>query len=1395
MMAAALALALTCLAHAEAVKGRYVYYGNGLSSVIGLAEFEVWSGAKNVLAGRPDIFTLHCHLDDAHKAPGKLAPHWRNLTDGNTNTLDKWPKTAGFAAKGYGGYSDGALSLCAFEADLGETMPIERVEVYRSRIRLENGQPWKLHQDLGWRYVLVLDEQRRIVAWDTFNAYGPGWLDVKKGHWTIVPKPAEGAPAGRVVPADQHSWLSEAEFIRDFLGKPVVDLSTDLTAEDRSRLERFQRRDDPRAVRKLGEEFFRIVDLGRPGLKQVKALVARGKYAEALEAFKAPFFETLTSLDHYYGKFEYRWEYAPDSRTEMRARDLANCVYADKKALSVKRFIPGLLPPAKLTMPSQTRPLLLTYAGTSEAQYLRAWEAMTDDWALGFQEAADRDPSIRQHFVLIGGAVCANLMDLLNASRDNPEFVRELSGATLARYLMPILEEMPVSIWRVCRTCVFNHTYNAMRGGWAFSQALMDFRAGQRLGREIRQGVLRLHTLAQYRDGPMVELGDEGHFAVAYGAPSLLYGQLCSRPPDWFTTRHETYLLDNLRQNELAAVRHTAPSGVGIRWAARKSMIYPGMGGRGDTGPGEALSTAVAYLQRLSVVLEPECRAAISTVYGPPVVQGNKPTAIEKALSDRHLRRPTVLSDWLPYAGAWYFRGGWDRESSFLHMLKPAIANNYGGGFYNVYLRSFERFNPTSYRFTDYATPLLTVFGAEIDKQRPCDKYGRYPSGSKQEAFTRAAEKPQPMRWFTDETLDFGEAVYEGVYHNIYRYRHPEKAGTSAELTYEDDPVTIHGARAIRQIIQVRPARLFLQIERIRYGSPDETHTNRFPVTLMLTEPGKETGKTFSSDQLQIDEKSRTVKTRNPGSPGVTIAWFGQPDLSFKPYSVNASSANFWPQPDPEVVDPKADARLSADSWGNGWDTLNGNRRTSGRGVFASWTATGESVVLAALRANAPGEELILKQEDLSTDTVAGLRVTTRENHRKIVHLLVARKIPATLEAGPVAMEGEALLLVENPRWNDTTVLVLGAKRLTVAGSEVTAEPPDLTFRLASSSDQPSAIDFQAIRRPLDPPKIGPAVNTFTESTVVTLNTTSSDAIIRYTTDVPASRMNELCRAARKVLAGALAPTQAAERLALREEEGAEWKKYTGPFRITEDTLVRARTFRSTPLTTGRSTPLTTGRSTSLTAGPERVTEVPSLRAAGTDVSAISYGFFHRREAKPAQRKFLKRMKPGLNYDYLEGNWFALWTYADVLPAKKTGTTTKLLDVSMRETDDPFAVRYNGYIEIPLDGVHTFYGPNELIDNICAPGYDLRVYVDGEEWDLGQTWHGRGMWSVPLVKGLHHFMMTFADARAKDLENQRIDLAMHYPYPQTTWKGVAPVLEMSGPGLKRQPVPNAWLRR
>ena len=232
----------------------------------------------------------------------------------------------------------------------------------------------------------------------------------------------------------------------------------------------------------------------------------------------------------------------------------------------------------------------------------------------------------------------------------------------------------------------------------------------------------------------------------------------------------------------------------------------------------------------------------------------------------------------------------------------------------------------------------------------------------------------------------------------------------------------------------------------------------------------------------------------------------------------------------------------------------------------------------------------------------------------------------------------------------------------------------------------------------------------------------------------------------------------------------SNWQKYTGPIPIRKSTFVRAPTRRN------------------------GVVNEP-VSASGTDISAISYACFYKESVRPAEGwRLFKRYQPGLRYEYLKGRWFALWSNTDQLKAESIGTTDHLFDVSMRTTDGPFAVRYNGHIDIPAEGIYTFYAPKEYMSNSCEPGYDLRLFLDEEEWNLGQMWHGRGQWSIPLAKGVHTFRVTFADARAKDIENQRVDLAFSYPRPTTTWRGVTPVLEVSGPQLKRQPIPTQWLK-
>ncbi|MEX1224322.1 MAG: hypothetical protein WEA31_07220, partial [Pirellulales bacterium] len=125
--------------------------------------------------------------------------------------------------------------------------------------------------------------------------------------------------------------------------------------------------------------------------------------------------------------------------------------------------------------------------------------------------------------------------------------------------------------------------------------------------------------------------------------------------------------------------------------------------------------------------------------------------------------------------------------------------------------------------------------------------------------------------------------------------------------------------------------------------------------------------------------------------------------------------------------------------------------------------------------------------------------------------------------------------------------------------------------------------------------------------------------------------------------------------------------------------------------------------------------------------------------------------------------------------------------------DGPFAVRYHGVLQVPKTSVYTFHAPQEFVHNIAAPGYDLRLWIDGREWKLSQIWHGLGTWSIPLEAGPHDFKLIFADARAAEVATQRRDLWRDYPQPWVVWAGTTPALEISSPEHPRQPIPKAWL--
>jgi len=79
--------------------------------------------------------------------------------------------------------------------------------------------------------------------------------------------------------------------------------------------------------------------------------------------------------------------------------------------------------------------------------------------------------------------------------------------------------------------------------------------------------------------------------------------------------------------------------------------------------------------------------------------------------------------------------------------------------------------------------------------------------------------------------------------------------------------------------------------------------------------------------------------------------------------------------------------------------------------------------------------------------------------------------------------------------------------------------------------------------------------------------------------------------------------------------------------------------------------------------------------------------------------------------------------------------------------------------------------------------------VDGQEWLPTPALHCENVWCVPLAKGFHKLVVSYVDYRWKTFRNE---FWMAWQ-EEEMWQGV-PVLEVSGPDMVKQPLPESWLK-
>jgi len=1257
----ALWLAGSGVAHA-AVTGRYVRLDAPVSERMVAHEIEVFAGGKNVArqAKFAGVGFKGVDINDKNNAKqlvdGKHDMTERGVTMGLVDAVGPW-----------------------VELDFGAALALDKVVVWQG--------PTPTYADRGVRLVSVLDAQRRVVCAQKYD------VSEAKGGFVAVPLGAKPGPfAGRVVAPGETQWAPVA----DLLEAEPMARPPDAVA----RLAAFERRNSPEGLARLAREFFARVDLSRPELAAVRAKFERGEPKAALDAFR----------DHWLARIQrvtFLHEHARDARRCGSEGDdlLRGVLVSFERGVLALRFTPGCVDwagvdagdkkavearRAWLLAGAATRALLTSYRTGGDPRHLAQWCALNDDWAMNIQrDFARAAVDLRDYFVKETPQEFNHLAsELAETAKARPDLAKHLSGATLARLLMVVVEEYPPAYWWPCRRTAFNHTFNALNSAYITGQVLADFHAGQRLGRENAEHWRRVWTFNLTRDGSMQEIGDEGHLDMALRL-GVFYEQMKKDRPAWFTPAYRAQFEDGFAQMLRYLARHPAPNGMGHRYnfADQFERVW---------GPTENICRIGNMIPRPTfdarpIYHEPDMKGIFQAMFGagrdPAQLSPARKAAREQVVKfyGPQFAPPRTVSDWMPYAGLAYLRGSWEPDAPFLNLLGQPTGHPEANG----------RDWTTEFRWWDHAAPLLHARPVLVNGHAQCPDLGKQTlaPGSKTERLTTASETPVPARWHTSARFDLAEAFYEGDYATL--------GVNQKERRLVEKGASVRGVRATRLVAQVRGARLFVTADVV--ATPTATGKaakapaqHAFDWSYLAWSPSDEKKPTKGAQAVRLDGAALTL--RNGSAPGATVRHFSPVKLAWQPAGKAAA---------PDTHTTRADF---------------GPPAYVGEERVLRAQSPGGVVVASLLESHArDGDARVKSARDLSSGTSAGFTADLSDGS-KLTWLV--SQTPQPLTVGRITLTAEALLVHETAR--ETSGLALGAKGAAAVDFEFTARDGQFA-------------EVRPIHRPISPVTIGPAANVFTDRATVTLASATPGVEIHYTLD------------------GA-EPTRRSPR-------------YTAPFALADSATVRARAFRP------------------------GVTEIP-FTAAGTDVTVISQGEFFKRPLKPAAPA-AGRLAPGLRWEYCEGTWFALFSHLHlpaVLPAKTTGTTARPLDVSMRAGDGPFSVRQSGWLDAPADGLYTFHAPPEYIGATCEPGYDLRVFVDGEEWSLGQGWHGLGAWTVPLAKGLHRLTVTFADARHRDRTVHNPGLWRGYPTPWVVWKGEAPVLEVTAPDGKRQPLPAAWLK-
>lgn len=689
-----------------------------------------------------------------------------------------------------------------------------------------------------------------------------------------------------------------------------------LSKDDRRAV--FEARHTPEEVEKTAREFLDLLLLDhaglvrtnlrrRPLLQKTADLAQADKPIAALDTFRDYIFHKLRKpsvyglpdplLDPYRGLIK------PGAMDKTLARAdqlMQGQVVQDAPPMPpgtvwLPRTKPGPTGTGNPWSPGRFQPLAAAYLLTGRQDYLDKWIEYMDGWAM-FEntddaipatDISDRDNKGIQHIFNV-------YKTLAGIARLQPAAEQNFPADSLARILRKLIRVyMPLSL-------VYhdsnpqNWTPGATTAQMQVAALMDEFKAAEHLFRRAR------HRHENYGVIQFLPDGGETEHALWYnchyydGATTAL--DLVDRRrsvnqwhrPSWETPVYDPAWEHEQRRKLIDRARY-------FLQMLTPQRQYP-IGNRSDQRTLPDWKSA-AMVEHAILNGAPDLQVLLNTL------RGNTASGL-----------PDFTMSAFPYSGSWIMRTGWDKTAGYAHFFCSPYPT---GGHAMRGLKSNNGF-----WLSHNGQDLLTAggFGAYSYDRSPLRVDGKEqfaqagignPGFNKNhKGFGVAYIDPPPPDWrsHSSANFDFAEGVYDGAYgdfvddhHDTKDYRPAFLAGRAREI--------ITGVSHKRQVFFVKDPALWIVVDQLQSRASHEyTLDWRLPTAPIRQFEGKRhakyNGKTFSPNNIEVEETSQTIATSAADMPNLNIQHFG-PELNFSTkredgerikddYTIHYKMYDFW---------------------------------------------------------------------------------------------------------------------------------------------------------------------------------------------------------------------------------------------------------------------------------------------------------------------------------------------------------------------------------------------------------------------------------------------------------------------------------------------------------------------